>query len=143
MKHDLAWLASFPGSDFRLWTRDYDLTFEGNIYQASKGASFSNAVLEIGASSRRATLSFRATDDATKALFVDDVGPDQVEVIEIYTPDRGLTWARTGVDYVGLISTPDFNNGIYSIELDCFEVGNASGEAFKFNTVDAVIEVWC
>ena len=131
MPTQLAWTISFVDIDRRFWSSDGDLTYAGNTYQGGRGLSIEHTAAELGAPVRRAVVSLALQD--LNDIFLNDLGPVQVEIEYIYSSDRGITWLATGERFIGLTSTATFVDGAYSVEIETYTGWIDQGPQLKWS----------
>lgn len=127
------WVADFIGNDFRITAWDHSITYDGRTFLGGKGIEIQDAVAELGAPSVRASISFEASDNPTLTKFIEDVGPDQIRIEWIYSDDLWATWQASGSEFIGLMSTPNYNDGVYTIELETYIGGIIRVEPRKWS----------
>ena len=129
----IAWLAAIPATGRRFWSGDTALSFEGNTYEAGNAISFDDISNELGSPNRRAKVSFLVTDPAVRAEFLQDLGPQIVEVRWIQSSNRGVDWTPLPIKFTGRISKPTMADGLVTIELETYTGTVDRGRPLKWS----------
>ena len=127
----LAWCADFVGNDFLICNVGQEITFGGKTYQAGKGLRLEGLRYQLGETSGQAQLSFSGADMPTLLKFIEDVGPDVVEIDTVWSED-GDTWQSANFAFAGLMSDTRYSRGVYTIPLVTFLGGADRIEPVKW-----------
>ena len=133
------WVARFLPSGhedaltLRLWSGDQPLTLEGTTYAPGHGITLLHAANEIGAPSRRVTCSFAIVDAASRAMLMQDPGPQMVEVRFVESTDKGGSWRFAPGRYIGRLSRPSIAGGLFSVELETYRGDADRGRPLKWS----------
>ena len=116
----VAWLATFTGTDYRFWSGDAELVFDGETYLRGHFFGISPAETTAEAPRKRLSVTFPVTDNVLREDLLQDPGPLTVAVNWIYSLDQGSTWFRLPRKFVGRLSRPVIRNGLYTIEIETY-----------------------
>ena len=112
----LAWTAYFVGNDRRFWSGKDPLTFGGHTWEAGKGIDVQGLIEELGSSSQQTQITLAVEEDSDLALFLQDIGVDEVQIELLWSNDHGGTWQATGARSVTEVNNQSFENGLFSVE---------------------------
>lgn len=115
-----AWIAHFPTTNRRFWSGDFELTFGGNTYEAASGIRLTDVTDQLGSPDRRVQAFFRVSDPALRAVFLQDIGPEPVTIEWIVSSDRGISWTRLPIKFVGRVSMSNIDKGLFSCDLETY-----------------------
>ena len=131
----VGWLAEI-GTGHYFWSGEGQLVFDGNTYTGSHFVTLSPAEATVGAPRKRMTASFRVFSADLRAAVLQDPGPLPVEINWIYSTDQGQSWTRLPRKFVGRLSSPTIQNGIYTIEIETYGGDVDRGRPLKWSDED-------
>ena len=122
-----------PPEPYRVWSGEGNLTLEDILYQGTSGdngafINVSSLTDEVSAPSARARVSIAVPTEAVREMLELDLGPVRVFLSYIWSGDGGRSWVRAPVGLAGLLSRPEFENGVYSVELETWAGDADRGE---------------
>jgi len=113
------WLLDFIGENFRIWSGDSVLSYDGNEYQGSgQFISLSNSELYIDQQQQRLTATIVAGNNEIRSRFIRYERIHVVEIVWIISLDGGATFLPTGRRYRGRVNAPTYSDGLYTVELE-------------------------
>ena len=113
-----------PDKDtLRLWTGQGQFTYKGNTYEGVVGpngafAGISEIEHSLGAPNKRVQANIIVPPEGIREILAFDSGPVVVDIQLIYSKDGGLTWKDAPISVHGFLSSPSFENGVYSCEIE-------------------------
>ena len=113
------WLATFETGE-RFWSGAESLTFDGKTYLAASFIELSAVETGLGQPQRRLTARFDVSHPELREHLLVDAGPVTIEIGWIASLDHGLTWQRVPRRFVGRLSRPTIQDGIYTAEIETY-----------------------
>ena len=113
------------GTVYRVWSGFGDLEFDDVTWSGTQSANgawmaISPVTDEIGAPVARAQVSIAVPSSVVIDMLEIDVGPAQVFLSYIYSQDHGRSWVRSPVGLAGQLSQPQFEDGVYTVEIETY-----------------------
>ena len=114
------WLATFATGE-RFWSGTEPLTLDGATYLAAAFIELSAVETGLNQPRRRLTARFDVSHPELREHMLVDAGPVTIEIGWVASMDHGLTWQRVPRRFVGRLSRPTIQDGVYTAELETYQ----------------------
>ena len=111
----------------RFWSGVGDLEFEGETWNGVRSPNNDAAFMGISSvefsqddPNRRAQITLDASNIDVRNQLLQDFGPLTIVLSWIYSEDKGVNWLRVPRSFIGRLSNPVIEGGLYTVDIETY-----------------------